>query len=166
VSPWKVILATMVIFICGVIAGAILTKSVSPPPIVAANPTVDTSSPKKTQTASASTMPATPMLQLQRANFLKVLDKQLELTPDQRDEIAKIMKASQERTQPLWEKISPQMTDEIKRVREEIRNVLTPDQRKKFFELLKKGRKAENQPPGGRPVRPSETTTSVTNSTL
>jgi len=99
--------------------------------------------------------PAMPMLQMQPANFIKMIDNQLDLSPRQRNQIAKIMKASQERTQPLWNEIAPQMTNELKKVREEIRVVLTPDQRKKFVELMRRNRKAEAAPPGnGRPPRP------------
>ena len=78
-----------------------------------------------------------PLTQLQRPEFLRRMQKQLDLTASQRDEIAKIMKESQERSRPLWKKIAPQLREEVKRVREEINKVLTPDQQKKFNELLK-----------------------------
>jgi len=161
VTPWKVILATMVIFACGVITGAMVTRTMvakNEPALVAVSTPILTTNPASTSVpgvASTSTRPpATPLLQLQRANFLKLMDKQLDLTADQRDEIGKIMKASTERTQPLWNQISPQMTNEIKKVREEIRAVLTPEQRKKFVEMMKRNRKPEVAPPGnGRPPR-------------
>ena len=74
------------------------------------------------------------------------------------------MKASQERTQPLWKQIAPQMNDELRNVREEIRNVLTPEQRKKFVELLKRNRKGDAAPPGpARPLRSNESTAAATN---
>ena len=152
-SPWKVILATMVIFICGVTTGAILTRTMLP----------------RTESALAFLPPpartlAPPILQMQRSAFFKVLDTQLELTGYQRDQIGKIMKASQERTQPIWDQITPKMNDELKNVREEIRAVLTPEQRKKFVELLKRNRKGDTMPSGpGRPMRSNESTTSATN---
>ena len=152
-SPWKVILATMVIFVCGLTTGAILTRTMIPKtkPALAALP------------APAQTT-APPILQMQRATFFRVLDKQLDLTGEQRDQIGKIMKASQERTQPLWNQIAPQMSEELKNVREEIRALLTAEQRKKFGELLKHNRKADALPPGpARPLRSNETTISATN---
>ena len=152
-SPWKVILATMVIFACGVITGAMLTWTMLPrtEPALAVLP-----APARTA--------APPILQLQRAAFFKAMDKQLDLSSAQREQIGKIMKASQERTQPLWDQIAPQMSEELKNVREEIRALLTPEQRKKFAELLKHNRKADALPPGpGRPLRSNETTTSSTN---
>jgi Spy/CpxP family protein refolding chaperone len=90
------------------------------------------------------------------------MDKQMELAAAQREQIAKILKASQERTQPLWAQISPQMTNELKTVREEIRDVLTPQQRKKFMELLKRNRKAEPGLPGhGQPEHSPDSTTNA-----
>jgi Spy/CpxP family protein refolding chaperone len=86
------------------------------------------------------------------------MQKQLDLTASQRDEIAKIMKASQERNRPLWEQIAPQLRQEIKRVREEMRETLTPDQQKKFDDLFKaRPRKADGTgATNGRPARVTE----------
>jgi Spy/CpxP family protein refolding chaperone len=150
----------MVIFVCGVVTGSMLTRTMMPKaePVTAALAALPAlPAPLK--------MSAQPMLQMQRSAFFKVLDKQLDLSGEQRDQIGKIMKASQERTQPLWNQIAPQMSDELKNVREEIRGVLTPEQRKKFVELLRRSRKADALPPGnGRPSRSNETTTSAPNS--
>ncbi len=142
-NPWKVILATMVIFACGVITGAMVSKTVETgtgerPPVAA--------------TATPSRMAAGPVLQIQRVDFLKRLDKQLDLSAEQREQIVKILKASQERTQPLWKQIAPQMSEELKKTREEIRGALTPEQRRKFAELMKRNRKP-----------PTESTATVTN---
>jgi Spy/CpxP family protein refolding chaperone len=161
VSPWKVILATMVIFVCGIITGAMVTRvaeTKTEPALVVATMSASNATP-----ASVRPMPAAPVFQLQRGAFLKTMEKQLDLSAEQREQIGKIMKASQERTQPLWNQIAPEMTDELKHVREDIRGVLTPEQRKKFVELLKHNRKAEAAPSGnGRSSRSSETTTSGT----
>ena len=133
----KVILATMVIFACGVITGAIVSRTVakpeSPPALVAA-PSTPVAPAASTNAAN---LPRAPILQLQRADVLKRLDSKLDLSQDQHDQIARIMKTSQERTQVLWTQIAPQMKDELKKVREEIRGVLTPDQRKQFAELFR-----------------------------
>jgi len=147
VSPWKVILATMVIFGCGVVTGALLMKTELPPAGAPAEPA---------QHPSTSSNQPPPLAQIQRPEFLRRMQKQLELTASQRDEIAKIMKASQERNRPLWDQIAPQMREEVKRVREEIRQALTPDQQKKFDEMLKaRPRKADGAgAAAGRPARP------------
>jgi hypothetical protein len=48
------------------------------------------------------------------------------------------MKESHDRMAKLWEPIAPQAREESKHVREEIMDVLTPDQRPKFDEVFKK----------------------------
>lgn len=151
-SPWKVILATMVIFGCGVVTGALLMKSQLP---LAVSPDV--------VSHPLSTNQPPPLNQFQRPEFLRRMQKQLDLSPAERDDITKIMKASQERSRPLWDQIAPQLHAEVKRVREEIRNVLTPEQQKKFDELLKaRPRKMDGtNSPGGRgkgfPGAPAQT---------
>jgi Spy/CpxP family protein refolding chaperone len=138
----------MVIFACGVITGAMVTRT---EPHLAAAVAPAPAAPPRT--------PPGPIMQLQRAEFLKRIDKQLDLSADQHEQIAHILKASQARTQPLWAQIEPQMREELKRVREEIRLVLTPDQRKKWAELTKK--KPDSSP--GAPRRPFQSTSSETN---
>jgi Spy/CpxP family protein refolding chaperone len=152
VSPWKVILATMVIFACGVLTGAMVSRTVA---------TKSEEHPLAVAAAAPARMPGGAVAQMQR-----VLDKQLDLSAEQRDQIGRIMKSSQERTRPLWEKIAPQMADEIKNVRGEIRDVLTPEQWKKFVELMRRNRKAKTAPASeGNPARPLESPASTTNAT-
>jgi hypothetical protein len=155
VSPWKVILATMVIFACGVITGAMVTRTVV---------TRTQERPPAAATNTASRTAAGPVLQMQRADFFKRMDKQLDLSAGQREQIGKILKASQERTQPLWDQIAPQMRDELKQARVEIRGVLSPDQWKKFGEMMKGNRKPAAAPPTNTPPsRFPESTASATN---
>lgn len=130
-SPWKVILATMIIFGCGVVTGGLVVKVRNTPR--AARIEQGLHQPGRNV---ALNNPAPPW-QIQRNEFLRRMDKQIELTPDQRQRIEKIMHQSQERTRPLWQQIAPQMGEELRRVREEIRNELTPEQQKKFNDLLK-----------------------------
>jgi Spy/CpxP family protein refolding chaperone len=154
VSPLKVILATMVIFTCGIFTGVFVIRlapgsaAVSPAP----------------QPVSMSTnrmkLPPFAQLQPQRPEFLKRLDRQLDLTPEQHDNIAKIMKASQDRTVPLWENIAPQMQEELKRVRKEISQALTPEQRKKWAEINKRARASA---PGNQPDSPAQAPATETN---
>ena len=155
-SPWKVILATMVIFACGIFTGVFVTRMEPVAPVASS-----ASAPVTTNTSSTSTnkspLPVYAQLQLQRPEFLRRLDRQLDLTPEQHDQIAKIMKDSQDRTLPIWEKIAPEMNDELKRAREEIRNVLTPEQRKKWVELMRRGRL-------NKPVQPNQPQSTATNS--
>jgi hypothetical protein len=129
VNPWKVILATMVIYACGVITGAVLTGAM-----------LRKARPAPSAVSMRARNPSEAVLQMQR-----VLDRQFDLSAGQREDIANILKASQERTKPLWDKIAPEMTDEVKKVHEEIRSVLTPEQWRKFMELMKRKRKAAGE---------------------
>jgi hypothetical protein len=137
VSPWKVILATMVIFGCGVLTGALVITTVNhnhAPP----------ADPGRRAGGKSDFSP----LQIQRVEFLRRMDKQLNLTADQRERIGKIMRSSQDRTKPLWDVIAPQMRKELKRTEDEIRHELTADQEKKFAELLKPhSHRSEGQAP-------------------
>ena len=137
-SPWKVILATMVIFVCGVITGAMVTRAPLPAAVAA----------EAAPAGEKAKNPPPYFGQLQRPEFLKRMEKQLELTAAQRDEISRIMKESHERTKPLWDQIAPQMGAELKKVRQDITAVLTPEQRTKFAELLKHGHKPDAAAPG------------------
>jgi Spy/CpxP family protein refolding chaperone len=155
VSPWKVILATMVIFACGVVTGAILTKT-----MVGKAP----EHPQASSNGPSRPMAVGPVMQMQRAEFFKRMDKQLELSAGQRDQISKILKASQARTQPLWDQISPQMNDELRRVREEIRGVLSPEQWKEFGDMMRGKRKPDaTQPTNAHPSFPAEPAAALTN---
>lgn len=155
-SPWKVILATMVIFACGVITGAMVTRTI----VVKTqdDPQASSNSPSRPLAFVG------PVMQMQRAEFFKRMDKQLDLSAGQHDQISKILKASQARTQPLWDQISPQMNQELKRVREEIRGVLSPEQWKEFGDLMKGKRKpGATQPTNAQPSRPAEPAAALTN---
>ena len=153
-SPWRVILATMVIFGCGVVTGGLLMRTTVPPP----------TDPVAMARAFTSTNQPPPITEIQRPAFLHRLQKQLDLTPAQSEEITKIMKQSQEKTGPLWREIVPRLREEVKRVREEIRQVLNAGQQKKFDELVKPHlRKTDN--PGARPARPPVAAPAQTNAT-
>jgi Spy/CpxP family protein refolding chaperone len=154
VSPWKVILATMVIFGCGVVTGGLLMKTQLP----AVTGTADLS----THTASATNQPP-PFAQVQSLAFLRRLEKQVDLSDDQRDQIVRIMKSSQERSRPIWNKIAPEMHVEIRRVREEIREVLTPEQQHKMDELLRLRPRRADGGAAGRAARQNPFTHPSTN---
>jgi Spy/CpxP family protein refolding chaperone len=143
VSPWKVILATMVIFACGVFTGVFVTRTepaaatVAPPQQPMAAAAVSNVPPATAVSTNKGPLPA---------EFLKRLDQQLELTPEQHEDIVKIMAASRDRTAPLWYAIAPQMSDEMKKVRGEIRKLLTPEQRKKWTEMNKRSNVRPDRP--------------------
>jgi Spy/CpxP family protein refolding chaperone len=140
VSPWRVILATMVIFGCGVVTGGLLMRTAIPPAPAAES---QLRLPNYTNRAP-------PLVQFQRPEFLRRMQKQLDVTPAENEQIVKIINDSYERTMVLWKLIAPGLHDETKRVRQEIRQVLTPEQQTKYDDLFKgrprKGAAAAAQP--------------------
>ena len=113
---WKVILATLVIFAAGALAGSILTKAFTPP-------------------APPPKPPLPPILSQQR--FQEKLKKELQLTSEQTNRVDKIFAESNERIKILWGLVGPEMQKERRDVYESIRAVLAPEQREKFEQLLK-----------------------------
>jgi hypothetical protein len=134
VSTWKVILATLVIFVAGLVTGALVVKRfITTPSAVSGN--------------------------ILRAVALKRLTDDLDLTATQRKEVNEILHESHERTMVLWEFVGPYFQEEYQQLNDELRSVFTPEQRKKFDQLLKQrqrriGDKASPEPwrafqPGG-----------------
>jgi DNA-binding MarR family transcriptional regulator len=129
VNSWKVILATMVIFGAGVITGGLLVhqtggqKKTRPPRVVSV-----------TNALAHTVTPA----QLQRMDFLVRANRELDLTPEQRERIERILREGQERSRQIWETIAPDMRKEFQLVRERIKVELTPEQRRRFEELMKR----------------------------
>jgi Spy/CpxP family protein refolding chaperone len=123
VNPWKVILATLVIFCSGLVVGALMVKKTLVA-VRATHPHVATNAPPS-------------LWHQQQRDFLRRIGTELSLTPKQREDIEKILKQSQERTKIIKEKIAPEMGAELKKVREQIRAELTPAQQQKFEEAMK-----------------------------
>ena len=134
---WKVILATLVIFVAGALAGGMFVRSITPPATPAKGPT---------------------MANAPQQFFQARLKKELQLTADQTNRIDKIFTESNARRKTLSDLIEPEMKKERQEVHDEIRAILTAEQREKFEQLLK-------QPPPHRPDGPRRprTGTNMTN---
>ena len=126
VNYWKVILATMVIFGAGVVTGGLLvrqtqrTRAYYP----GLNPAINR--PATTVTAGGL-----------RLDFLRRMERELNLSAEQRERVDLILRESQERTRNLMEPVQPRIRAEIQRTKEEFRAALRPDQRARFEELLR-----------------------------
>lgn len=110
---WKVILATLLIFATGMVTGAVTVR--------------------RLQTTR---LPGPG----QRVEFLRRIEKRLDLSRAQRERIDRILSESQERTARLMEPIGPRMREEFDEVRNQIRAELAPRQLSKFDELIRKAR--------------------------
>lgn len=127
-STWKVILATLVIFVAGLVTGALVVKKTTAPPV---------SIPQN----------------IWRTAMLKRLAEDLNLTPGQREEIDGILHESNERTKLIWEFVGPYFQEEYRELNDELRSALTPEQRKKFDQLLKQRQRRINEKQSPEPWR-------------
>jgi hypothetical protein len=125
VNSWKIILATVVIFGCGVVTGGLLVNYVE-----RAHPEIRRPFAGARHDRPGSQESQLPRPQMLNQQFVEQLDTALHLTPEQREKIGKIIADGQERNRDLWKLV---MQD----VRQRIRAELTPEQRKQFEELMK-----------------------------
>src|SRR5690606_5742603 len=81
-----------------------------------------------------------------RRSYLQRLDKEVQLTPDQRAKVEKILADGQERMKQLWEPVAPKAREEYRRTRQENSEILTPDQREKMKKLRGRWEKNRENP--------------------
>ena len=151
-NTWKVILATLVIFGTGVVTGGLLVVYSN----TAAHHTEQApvaegpkrNSPPVPGPGAPRDPRVLPVAQhfLLRKEFLKRLDEELKLTPEQRERIEKIMGEGQQHIQELSQQVDPQIRAELAATRERIRAQLTPPQQTQYADLLKR---RPNNPPRG-----------------
>jgi hypothetical protein len=135
VNTWKVILATLVIFGAGVVTGGLLVgysdralhSSQPPQPL----PTVQHEPTNAPVISTAhDNRPVPPPNALFRKDFMDRLNHELDLSPEQHDQIEKIVSEGQDRTRELWRV-------EWIETRQKIRKELAPRQQSRFEELFK-----------------------------
>lgn len=148
-NAWKIICATLVIFVAGIITGAALVKFAQgrggrmnhrPPTEIAQqnNPRSAESPNRRNDPEFANRSGEQPGQQpgLLNRQFVSGLDRQLKLTPEQRDKIEKLMFGGQERIRQLRSKLEPEMRKEMQSVNEQIKTILTPEQREQFERIM------------------------------
>ncbi len=141
---WKVILATVVIFAAGVMTGGLLVNCVqhtrpknSKRPetaFFATNSIPKTNSPNLSRAAE---FPKLRLPEMWGKEFVGRLNDTLQLAPEQRDKIEKIIADGQEQDRVIWTNNAAQMRKVLQDARQQIREQLTPDQRKQFEDLMK-----------------------------
>lgn len=135
--PWKVVVAAAVIFVAGVVSGSVATRLYE----------------ARTKRPPGPPVPGGPPSPWvgQRMDFLKFMGDRLGLSPEQREEIDRLIKETQQRTRELWEPVAPKLQEEMRRLKDAVDAVLTPEQRAKAEELHKQ---RFSRPPGERGERP------------
>jgi len=156
VNSWKVILATLVIYGAGVITGGLLVHYTA----VRANVRPANRQPG---------MQAVTPWQMRNRDLLRRMERELDLTAEQRTNIDRIIIDSQERTRSLWRPIVPLMGKEMQIVHDRIRSELTPEQQKRFDALLRQNQNRPVRKPNGpadapdRGIGPAEPAVGATN---
>lgn len=157
-NTWKVILATLVIFAAGVVTGGLLVSHADRVKF-RSRPNWR---PQQAETLPRPTEPGSPreatrpqgvpaaVPQFLRKEFLERLDREVNLTPEQRERIEQVIREGQEHNRQFWERVSPELRQEIAEARRQIQAVLRPEQRARFDELMKQRpqrRTEETNPP-------------------
>ncbi len=133
-NAWKVILATVVIFGAGVVTGLLLGPHSRGLVSSSAQPGSSTGHP--TQSGPSGGL---------KLEFLRRMQRELGLTPEQRQRVEAIISQGQERTRKLMEPIAPQLREELQKAKQEFCEVLTPEQRTRFDQLWKQRQHSPEQ---------------------
>jgi hypothetical protein len=72
------------------------------------------------------------------SGYLARLSKDLELTPVQRDSVSAILKVYEPRMDSIWQDIRPKFETVRAELRSDINAQLTPDQQRRYAELLER----------------------------
>jgi Spy/CpxP family protein refolding chaperone len=153
-NSWKIILAAVVIFGAGAMTGSLLVNYLEPshpkeiqlPPGEGNHPPQADKDNHDHGQPDPQDLPKPRPPEMLGKQFVQQLDKTLHLTPEQRAAIAKIVADGQERNREIWTNVAPQMHKVLQDVRQQIREQLTPEQRKQFEELVKRFRPAGHHP--------------------
>jgi len=158
VKTWRVILATLVIYGAGVVTGGLLIGNFGHP--VPQNNQRPQGPPRPGSRLSAGVM---------KIDFLRRIERDLNLSPDQKQRVDAILSDGQERTRQIMEPYAPQIREELNKTLADFRAVLTPTQQTRFDEMIKQaqhprdshrpGEKREHMPegtppPAGLPEKP------------
>lgn len=162
-NVWKIVCATLVIFIAGIVTGTVLVRlgergprpwnrpfreTINQPHVPTNPPPINPIRPNNPNANNPGNL--TPL----NREFVPLLERQLRLTATQREEVEIIMKTTQEHIRELRQTIEPDIRKEMQKAQEQIRGVLTPEQRESYQRLMKRQQKRdENQPPADRRMR-------------
>jgi Spy/CpxP family protein refolding chaperone len=72
------------------------------------------------------------------ARIVRAMDRELDLTDAQREDVERILGERQKRIEKVWGEMRPQVRAEIERTNREIDSVLTDEQKPKFEAMTKR----------------------------
>lgn len=151
-NVWKIVCATLVIFIAGIVTGAVLVRIGERPKPWLRQPRELVNRPLTNNAGPANPLPpnnpnrpndqpptnaGNPNSGPMSREFAVVLERSLRLTPEQREQVNKLMSEGQERIRELRQKVDPEVRKEMQKTHEQIQALLTPEQRDLFQRLMK-----------------------------
>lgn len=160
-NVWKIVCATLVIFLAGIVTGVVLVRigERGPKPWlrqqreVINRPQTNNIEPHNPPPLNNPNRPNDPQASPGNPNngpmsreFGVLLERQLRLTPEQREQVNKLMNEGQERIRQLRQGIEPEVRKEMQKTHEQIQAVLTPEQREQFQRLMKQRIQRRNEP--------------------
>lgn len=123
VLPWKAITAALVIFAAGAVSGGMAARYYR-------------AQYRRAMLPALPGGPPMPWVSL-RLDYIRRLADRLDLTAAQRERIDRYVRESQQRMRELWEPVAPKFKAELHRLRKQIDDELTPEQRAQFQRLQK-----------------------------
>lgn len=160
-NTWKVVCATLVIFVAGIITGVVLVRigergnRIRPRP----NPEFANrlpGNPNAVNDPAFANRPNTRVVESGPNNvanrdrdFLAQLDRQISLAPEQRRQIAQLLADGQERIRKLRQGIEPDIRRELQDTHERIQKLLTSEQQEQFRQLVRQRFRRDNANPEG-----------------
>ncbi|HEU5125269.1 MAG TPA: hypothetical protein VFW05_14545 [Verrucomicrobiae bacterium] len=130
---WKIILATVVIFVAGIVTGGLLVGYSDR----AHFPGKEIRNVNTQTNAVRGTRLPPPLMGPLRKDFVDKLQRELKMDTAQRERIEKIICDGQEQTRTIWEQVEPEIHETLVETKNKICSELTAEQRVRFDECFK-----------------------------
>lgn len=139
---WQVIAAAVLLFASGLGTGLFLARGSAAP---------------RSRPAGAA-RPDAQFARMMEARLFAIrrMERELDLSPRQREQIEALVKETQSRTRQAWQDMQPRLREEFRTLRDGIRGVLTPEQQKQFEKLMRRPRPGAGGEVMGRTNPPSD----------
>ena len=164
VKYWNAILAALAIFACGVVTGGLVVSHVykskatparaglaaaaDPAPVPVPAKSAATAEPRRVLSGKAPVRQSFERIASTRVEFLERISRHLNLSDEQNDQIAEILRNRQDRVKQISDRVGPEIHGELRLANQEIRRILNPDQRRRF-ERMHRMRMQQRRPFGG-----------------
>jgi len=141
VKAWKIVVAAIVIFTCGVITGGLLGYTIAGQASYRIRNQARMLRLLPSPMDFARAQPPQPdqqLLEQRRIEFLRAAQRQLKLTEEQKARIGKIIREAQEKSRAIMRDVLPELRREWDCAYQSILSELTPEQRTKFMRLVRR----------------------------